>query len=96
MSERSIEHAWKACVRFTPYREFESPRLRAQHTYLRWQPVSVAMVCEVAKNDEATIWRVIREGNPGPPRKRIAPETVWVSTTLLSAMWLVNRHRPIG
>ena len=28
MSERSKEHAWKACIRLTPYRGFESHSLR--------------------------------------------------------------------
>lgn len=70
MSERSKEHAWKACIRFATYRGFESLSLRivgiefivasiGPFATIGYEPRQVRKEATVVANAGAEVWLVL-------------------------------------
>lgn len=69
MSERSKEHAWKACIRLTTYRGFESLSLRNKYEFIvasvgpfatiSCEPRQVRKEATVAADAGAGVWLVL-------------------------------------
>ena len=69
MSERSKEHAWKACIRLTTYRGFESLSLRdprlsiiasiGPFAMIRYKPRQVRKEATVVADASAEMWLVL-------------------------------------